>query len=108
GPAAGGGRGGMRVAAGNAVRALLPRREDRRTKLPRLLDGLCLLRLHAPHERCRHEPAPALARAVVARGGGGGRQLNLRLTLPACGPAAPASRRAAALARRRIGVDVLY
>src|SRR5207245_8922701 len=96
GDPAGAGRSGGRIAAGNAVRAVLPRREDRRAQLPRLLDGLCLLRLHAPRERRRHEPAPALARAVVARGERGGRQLILT------------NRRATALARSRIVIDVLY
>src|SRR5262249_61177829 len=76
GPGGGPGGGGGRVAAGNAVRAMLSRREARRAQLPRLLDGLCLLRLHPPHERRRHELAPAPARAVVARGGGGGRELT--------------------------------
>jgi hypothetical protein len=47
---------------------------------PRLVDGLCLLRLHAAHERRRHEPAPTFVRAAIARGGSGvgGPQLILR------------------------------
>src|SRR5262249_14702652 len=72
----GAGGGGVRGAAGNAVRAMLSRREARRAQLPRLVDGFCLLRLPPPHERRRHELAPAPARAVVARGGGGGRELT--------------------------------
>ena len=74
---AGARRVGMRVAARHGVRAVFSSREARRAQLPRLVDGLCLLRLHAPHERCRGEPAPAFVRVVAARGEGGrGRELT--------------------------------
>src|SRR5262249_45361508 len=39
-------------------------------QLPGAVVGLCLLRLHAAHEHCQHEPAPAFVPAAVARGGG--------------------------------------
>jgi hypothetical protein len=65
---------------GHGVRAVFLPRKDHRAQLSRLVDGLCLLRLHAAHERRRHEPAPAFVRAAIARGGigAGGPQLILR------------------------------
>src|SRR5262249_57696566 len=75
-------RGGvvLRVPGGGGVGAFFSSGEAVGAPLPRLVDGLCLLRLHPPHERCRHEPAPAFVPAAVARRGGvDGRRLILRL-----------------------------
>ena len=59
----------MRVAQGHGVRAVFRPRKDHRAQLSRLVDGFCLLRLHAAHERRRHELAPEFVRAAIARGG---------------------------------------
>ena len=69
GNAEGPGRGGMRVAPGHPVRAVLQSRQDGRPQLPRIgvRLRLRLLRLHPSHERCRRERAPALVSTGAAR-----------------------------------------
>ena len=63
------GRGGMRVAPGHPVRAVLQSRQDGRPQLPRIgvRLRLRLLRLHPSHERCRRERTPALVSTGAAR-----------------------------------------
>src|SRR5262249_17831087 len=74
GHAAGPRRGGGGVAAGDGGRGLVFGREGWRGPPSRALGGRLLLRLYPPAER--GPPWPAPARAVVARGGGGGRELT--------------------------------